>query len=69
MPRKKQVPYSVIRKKVDQYVSEHINDNFYDRRTKKLKEQSSESLLKKTIESKEPLYVTSGQLRYGRETY
>ena len=54
MPRKKQVPYSVIRKKVDQYVSEHINDNFYDRRTKKLKEHSAEGLLKKLLKAKNP---------------
>jgi hypothetical protein len=50
----KKVPYDVIRKKVDQFVSEHINDNFYDRRTKKLKEQSSETLLKKLLKSKNP---------------
>ena len=54
MPRKKQVPYNVIRKTVDQYVSEHINDHFYDRRTKKLKEQSAEELLKKLLRAKNP---------------
>jgi hypothetical protein len=54
MPRKKQVPYNVIRKKVDEYVSKHINDIFYDRRTKKLKDQSAEGLLKKLLKVKNP---------------
>jgi hypothetical protein len=54
MSGKKKVPYDVIRKKVNQYVSELIDDVFYDRRTKKLKEQSPEALLIKLLRAKNP---------------
>tara|TARA_B100000315_G_scaffold157794_1_gene146428 strand:+ start:204 stop:1028 length:825 start_codon:yes stop_codon:yes gene_type:complete len=54
MSGKKKAPYDVIRKKVNQYVSEHIDDIFYDKRIKKLKEKSSEALLIKLLRAKNP---------------
>jgi len=52
MSGKKKVSYEKIRKKVEIFILEHIDNDFYKKRTKKLKEKSADKFLKELLKKK-----------------